>query len=81
MYYTYVLLSQKDKQFYIGWTDDLKMRIQKHNQVHVLATKCRMPLKLVYYEACIGEKDAIKREKALKSGFGRAYLKRRLTFF
>jgi len=61
MYYTYVLLSQKDKQFYIGWTDDLKKRIQKHNQGHVLATNYRVPLKLVYYEACIGEKDAIKR--------------------
>ncbi|MFA7315091.1 MAG: GIY-YIG nuclease family protein [Candidatus Magasanikbacteria bacterium] len=79
MFYTYVLQSIKDDQLYIGWTTDLKSRFHKHNNGLVKATKSRRPLKLIYYEACINKEDAIQREKALKTGYGRAYLKRRLT--
>ena len=78
MFYTYVLLSQFDHKLYIGWTKDLKHRFFEHEQGLVLSTKNRRPLKLIYYEACIDEQFAIAREKQLKSGFGRAYLKRRL---
>ena len=78
MYYTYVLLSDRDKKLYIGWTIDLKERVQKHNGGYVFATKNRRPFKLVYYEACLIKELAIEREKQLKTGFGRAYLKRRL---
>ncbi|MFC1750351.1 GIY-YIG nuclease family protein [Pseudomonadota bacterium] len=77
-YYTYVLLSKFDGKLYIGWSNDLVGRVEKHNQGKVLVTKDRRPLKLVYYEACLSRQAAIKREKSLKSGFGRAYLKRRL---
>jgi putative endonuclease len=79
MYYTYVLRSKRDEKLYIGWSDDLKARIKKHNQGLVLSTKARLPLELVYYEACLNKKAAIVREKQLKTGFGRAYLKRRLA--
>ncbi len=78
MYYTYVLCSKKDGKYYIGWTEDLRRRVKRHNNGLVEATKNRRPLTLVYYEACLVEKSAIKREKQLKTGFGRAYLKRRL---
>ncbi len=44
----------------------------------VQSTKNRLPMKLVYYEACISQKKAIEREKALKTGFGRNYLKNRI---
>jgi putative endonuclease len=44
----------------------------------VEATKDRRPLKLVYYEGCLNKTSAILREKQLKTGFGRAYLKKRL---
>lgn len=79
MYYTYVLRSIKDGELYIGWSNDLKRRIEKHNKGLVTATKNRLPVKLIYYEACLDEQKAIEREKQLKTGFGRAYLKRRLT--
>jgi putative endonuclease len=79
MFYTYVLKSLKDKKLYIGWTTDLKKRIYNHNDGKVISTKNRTPLKLVYYEACLNRDDAISREKALKTGFGRSYLKRRIT--
>lgn len=77
-HYTYVLLSLKDKKFYIGYTANLNKRIQKHIKSKVQATKNRLPIKLVYYEACLNKKNALKREKQLKTGYGRAYLKRRI---
>ncbi len=78
MFYTYVLQSLKDGEIYIGWTVDLKNRLQEHNNAKVEATQYRIPLKLIYFEACLDKSLAIAREKQLKTGFGRAYLKRRL---
>jgi len=77
--YTYVLLSIKDDKHYIGWTDNLKRRFNDHQKGRVDATKNRRPLKLIYYEACLNEKTAIKREKYFKTGFGRRFLKERLN--
>ena len=79
MFYTYVLRSLKDKNLYIGWTSDLNNRLHIHNQGKVGATKYRIPLEMIYYEACTDKDLAISREKQLKTGFGRAYLKRRLN--
>lgn len=77
MFYTYVLkLANLD--LYIGWTVDLINRVKQHNSGKVDATRSYLPAKLVYYEACLSRENAITREKQLKSGFGRAYLKRRL---
>ncbi len=78
MFYTYVLKSKKDNNLYIGFTSDLKERFIKHNKGLVESTKSRRPLEIVYYEACCDKEKAIKREKALKTGFGRAYLKKRI---
>lgn len=77
-YYTYVLLSEKDNNLYIGWTVNLRERVQRHNDGFVAATESRRPLKLVYYEACLNKESALLREKTLKTGFGRIYLKKRL---
>jgi len=78
MYYVYVLQSLKDKQFYVGYTDDLKNRFEEHNSGRVVSTKNRRPLKLVYYEACLNQQDATKREKYLKTAWGKRYIKNRL---
>ena len=78
MFYTYVLLSQKDNKFYIGYSKDLTERLKEHNDGKVLSTVNRRPLKLIYYEACLNEFDAIKREKYFKTGYGRRFLKNRL---
>ena len=78
MFYTYVLLSRKDKRLYVGWSEDLKRRIKEHNNGQVQATKGRRPLKLVYYEACLIESLAIRRERYFKTGSGRAFLKKRI---
>lgn len=77
-YYTYVLKSSKDGRFYIGWSEDLRLRVEQHNKGQVEATRERRPLELIYYEACLSREEAVKREKSLKTGFGRKYLKRRI---
>lgn len=78
MFYTYVLKSKKDNELYVGFSSNLKKRIEEHNKGFVNITKGRRPFKLVYYEACCDKQKAIEREKALKTGFGRSYLKRRI---
>ena len=78
MYYVYVLQSLKDKQFYVGYTDDLKNRLREHNSGRIVSTKDRKPLRLVYYEACLNQQDATKREKYLKTAWGKRYIKTRL---
>ena len=78
MFYTYVLKSSKDGDLYIGFSKDLKNRLIEHNKGLVPATKDSRPFKIVYYEACLSYTKAVEREKSLKTGFGRAYLKRRI---
>jgi putative endonuclease len=78
MYYIYIIQSIKDKYFYVGHTLDLKNRLNKHNKGLVPSTQNRLPFKLLYYEACLSKDDAIKREKYLKTSWGKRYIKNRL---
>jgi putative endonuclease len=71
----------KDGKFYTGYTFDLRKRFNEHNSNKVFSTKNRGPFRLIYYEACINEDDAKAREKYLKSGMGKRYLKNRLKRF
>lgn len=81
-YYVYVLQSQKDKRWYTGFTADLRKRLKEHNEdKYVSWTKGRGPFDLIYYEACQNKKDAQQREKYLKTGMGKRYLKNRLRRF
>lgn len=78
MFYTYALQSQSDGNFYIGFTKELKLRFEQHNKGMVKSTKNRRPLKLIYYEACLRQDDASRREKYFKSYIGKMFLRRRL---
>ena len=78
MYYIYILQSNKDKQFYTGYTNNLKERLKLHNDGKVSSTKNRLPVELVYYEACLNQQDATHREKYLKTAWGKRYIKARL---
>ena len=80
-YYVYVLLSEKDNQFYTGYSSNLNDRIIRHNEGKVDSTKNRRPLRLIYWEGCLNQQDATRREKYLKSGNGKIYLKNRLSNF
>lgn len=77
-YYTYVLKSKKDGKMYIGFTENLRKRLEQHNTGKSTYTKGRGPFTLIYYEACLLEKEAGSRETYLKSGMGKRYLKNRL---
>ena len=85
-YYGYVLQSVKkrknEKSFYTGWytgyTHDLRKRFNEHQNNKSTYTKGRGPFKLLYYEASLHEEDAKAREKYLKSGMGKRYLKNRV---
>lgn len=78
-YAVYVLESQRDGLKYIGFTDDLKKRLEKHKNGLVESTKNRRPLKLIYCEICIDKHDALRREHYFKTGFGRRFLANRLN--
>ena len=78
MGYIYVLQSLKDKQFYVGYSNNLKKRVKDHNEGKVYSTKFRRSLKLVYYEACLNQQDTTKREKYLKTAWEKRYIKNRL---
>lgn len=78
MFYVYILQSMKDKQLYIGFTDNLRKRILKHNTGKVFSTKSRRPLKLIYFEVCLNERDAKQRERYFKTGIGKRFIKNRL---
>ena len=80
MYYTYILLctDAKRRDFYVGFTEDLKSRVSAHTSKKVKTTKNFDKITLVYYEACLNETDARKRELQSKTGFGRGYVKKRI---
>jgi len=80
MFYVYLLQSTKDNEWYTGYTDNLKRRVAEHNNSRSISTKQRAPFLLLYYEACSNKYDAIAREKYLKSGMGKRFLKNRLKF-
>lgn len=79
MFYIYILQSKiKNDEFYIGYTNDLKRRLLKHNQKLNFSTKLYAPWKLIYYEACLEKSDAERREFYLKTSQGRRMIKMRI---
>ena len=81
MFYVYLLHSAKDNGFYIGFSTDLKRRLSEHTRGASLATKSRGPWKFIYYEAYTEREDAEGREKFLKSGAGRRFLRAQLRHY
>ena len=80
-YYTYVLKSLKDGKKYTGYTSNLPLRLEQHNSGQVTSTQHRIPLKIIYFEACLSQQNAIKREKYLKTFYGKQFLSKRLKSY
>ena len=78
MHYVYVLKSKTSGKLYAGFTNNLRERFNQHNNNLSGYTKGRGPFELIYYEVCEDKFDALAREKYLKSGMGKRYLKNRL---
>lgn len=81
MQYVYVLRSKKDNKWYTGYTSNLRKRFKERNGNKEFSIKSRTPFELIYYEACNNIQDGQSREKYLKSGMGKRYLKNRLKRF
>lgn len=81
MFYVYVLQSSSDHGPYIGYSTDLKKRLNQHKRGAAFATSYRGPWKLIYYEAYLEQSDALGREKYLKSGGGRRFLRAQLRCY
>ncbi len=77
-FYVYILQSLKTNKWYTGSSNDLRKRFNDHQENKSTYAKGRGPFKLIYYEASLHEEDARAREKYLKSGMGKRYLKSRL---
>ncbi len=75
MYFVYVLRSESYNRFYIGMTGDIERRIKEHNSGKTKSTKGYRPWKLFFYEKYPSRKEAREREKYLKSGVGREFIK------
>lgn len=80
-HYVYVFKSLADKKFYTGYTSDMERRIEEHNSGRSKSTKWRRPFRLIYFEGCSNIKDTMKREKYLKTTYGKRYIKNRLVNF
>ena len=78
MYYVYVLKSINFERKYVGFTSNFKNRLEQHNSGKTKSTRPYKPWKILFYEEFDDKIDAIKREKYLKSGVGREYIKTRL---
>ena len=81
VFYVYVLRSETAAGFYIGFSSNLTKRLRDHESGAAFATSYRGPWKLIYYEAYLDRDDALGRERYLKSGSGRRFLKSQLSSY
>ena len=75
-YYVYLLQSELNSSFYIGYSNNLKRRLIEHNKGSNFSTKNATPWRLIFFEGYLDEKDAKRREKYLKTNQGARLLKR-----
>lgn len=78
MFHVYVLRSGKDENFYIGFTHNLKRRLDAHTFGEVASTKMRRPLQLIFCETYCHKHDALRRERYFKTNEGKKTLRRML---
>ena len=78
MYSIYVIQSLVDQRLYVGMSENVTRRIKEHNNGRVFSTKGYRPWKIVYTET-IGDRSQTRiREKYLKSGSGKEWIKAKL---
>lgn len=75
MFYVYVIRSEKDGRFYVGMTENVSNRLVQHNKGMTFSTKGYRPWILFFYEEFNTRLEARAREKYLKSGIGKEYIK------
>ncbi len=74
MWFTYILYSVSINKYYVGYTSDLKLRLERHNSGWGKFTKRGIPWRLVYFEKFNFKSDALKRESEIKKMKSRKYI-------
>ena len=75
-HFVYILQSQKNGSYYVGSTQDLDSRLERHNQGRSKYTKANRPWQLIYYEEFADRSSAVKRENEIKSKKRRAFIEK-----
>jgi len=75
MFYTYVLHSKKFDKIYVGQTNNITIRLEKHNNGLVSSTKPYIPWEMIYHEGFDTRAESMRREKELKSHKGRDFIR------
>jgi len=79
-YFVYVLSSLKVSRLYIGSSANPDQRLKSHNFGRVKSTKNYLPWERILLEQHSSKKEATSRERYLKSGWGRAWLKKNVLY-
>jgi putative endonuclease len=74
MYFVYIIESEKDGSYYVGSTQDLDERIQRHNQGRSKYTKNKRPWRLLYFEEFPDRSSATARENQIKNRKKKEYI-------
>jgi len=78
-YFVYVIRSLTRNYIYVGISDNPDRRIEQHNKGYNRATKPYLPFEILLIEEYSDRLSARTREKYLKSGVGKEYLKDKFT--
>ncbi len=78
MYFVYIIKSEQYNSYYVGFSEDLRERLKKHNEKGDRYTSGRGPWKLVWYCVFNDEKIAFDFEKYLKGGSGIAFMRKHI---
>ena len=74
MFFVYILFSQKNQKYYVGSSQDVEVRLLRHNKGHSSFTKNGIPWILVYKESFATRTEAVQREKYIKSQKSTIYI-------
>lgn len=76
MYSVYILQSEKNGSYYVGYSHDVFSRLAMHNAGKVSATRYKRPYRIVYTEQYENETDARKREYSIKAKKSRVFIEK-----
>ncbi|MFN8298513.1 MAG: GIY-YIG nuclease family protein [Chitinophagales bacterium] len=80
MFTVYILYSDSYKKTYVGFTSDLESRLRAHNEQATKGWTMKFrPWRVVYTETFATKSEALKKEKWLKSGVGRDFIKKQMS--
>lgn len=76
MYFAYAIESKIRNYIYVGLTNDIERRLAEHNNGENRSTKAYRPFSLIFEEAFETRIEARSKEKYLKTGIGKEFLKK-----